>query len=142
MNIQIAETRQEIEFCKRALMEFRPNLNPDVFVEQILRMRMEGFHLIYIANETNMEATAIAGFRIIEMLRTDTIIYIDDLFTFEKNRGKGYAGALLNYIDQFAKTLGIRTVHLDSGFDLHPAHRLYLRSGYFLACHHFAKKVE
>ena len=141
MNIQIAETRQEIEFCKRALMEFRANLNPDIFVEQVLRMRMEGFHLIYIANENNTEATAIAGFRIFEMLRTGTMIYIDDLFTFEKSRGRGYAKALLDYIGQFARTLNIETVHLDSGFDLHPAHRLYLKSGYSLACHHLRKSI-
>lgn len=141
MNVHIAETRQEIEFCKRALLEFRPNLNPDKFTEQILRMKMEGFHLIYIADENNTEATAVAGFRIFEMLRTDTIIYIDDLFTFAENRGKGYAGALLDYIADYARSLNIKTVHLDSGFDLHPAHRLYLKSGYFLACHHFAKKV-
>jgi GNAT superfamily N-acetyltransferase len=141
MNIQTAETRPEIEFCKRALTAFRPNLNPGNFVEQVLRMKMEGFHLIYIADENNSEAAAIAGFRIFEMLRTDTIIYIDDLFTFEENRGKGYASALLDYIAQYAQSLNIKTVHLDSGFDLHPAHRLYLKSGYFLACRHFAKIV-
>lgn len=141
MNVQTAKTREEIEFCKRALIEFRSNLNPDTFVEQVLRMGTEGFYLIYIADENNAEAAAIAGFRIFEMLRTDTIIYIDDLFTFQENRGKGYASALLNYIEHLALTLNIKTVHLDSGFDLHPAHRLYLKSGYNLACHHFAKKV-
>lgn len=141
MNVQVANTREEIEFCKRALMEFRPNLDPDTFAEQVLRMGKEGFHLIYIADEQKSEAAAIAGFRIFEMLRTDTIIYIDDLFTFQKNRGKGYASALLDHIDNLALALNIKTVHLDSGFDLYPAHRLYLKSGYFLACHHFAKKV-
>lgn len=141
MHIQIAETKEEIEFCKRALTEFRPNLDPGGFVEQVFRMQTAGFQLIYIADEKNSEATAIAGFRIFEMLRTGSIIYIDDLFTFEENRGKGYAGALLDYIAQVAKILDIRTVHLDSGFDLHPAHRLYLKSGYFLACHHFAKVI-
>lgn len=141
MTVQIAKTKEEIEFCKRALIEFRPNLEPDTFAEQVLRMGAEGFHLIYIADENNTEAAAIAGFRIFEMLRTDTIIYIDDLFTFQENRGKGYASALLDYVDHLARTLNIKTVHLDSGFDLHPAHRLYLKSGYNLACHHFAKKV-
>jgi len=141
MNIQTAKSREEIQLCKRALTEFRPNLNPDTFVEQVLRMKTEGFHLIYIADKNNSEAVAIAGFRIFEMLRTGTIIYIDDLFTFQENRGKGYAAALLTYIADLAKTLNIKTVHLDSGFDLHPAHRLYLKSGYFLACHHFAKEI-
>ena len=141
MNVQVAKTREEIEFCKRALIEFRPNLDPDTLVEQVLRMGVEGFQLIYIADEKNSEAAAIAGFRIFEMLRTDTIIYIDDLFTFQENRGKGYASALLDYVDHLALSLNIKTVHLDSGFDLHPAHRLYQKSGYFLACHHFAKRI-
>lgn len=142
MEIKIAKTKEEITFCKEALFEFRENLNETTYVEQVLRMMESGFQLLYIPNETNSAAAAIAGFRIFEMLRTDTIIYIDDLFTFQHNRGKGYASALLDYIHNIAKSLNIRTVHLDSGFDLHPAHKLYLTKGYFLACHHFAKLIK
>ncbi|WP_176885042.1 hypothetical protein [Dyadobacter soli] len=36
---------------------------------------------------------------------------------------------------------GIQTIRLDSGYDLHDAHRLYLNKGYVLACNHFARQL-
>lgn len=141
MEVIEALTRDQIIFCGSALLEFRQNLNRETYADQIWNMMKSGFRLIYIPNDNNSEATAIAGFRIFEMLRTDTIIYIDDLFTAPSDRGKGYASALLNYIDDIAEKSGIGTVHLDSGHTLHPAHRLYLSKGYVLAAHHFAKKI-
>jgi len=142
MVIKNATNKEDIEFCSAALLAFRPNLRPEVLTEQTLDMIEQGFRLIYIAEEENTHAVAIAGFRTFEMLRTGRIIYIDDLFTFQESRGKGYAGALLNYIHELALQSGISSVHLDSGFSLHPAHRLYLNKGYFLACHHFAKMIS
>ncbi|WP_254562278.1 GNAT family N-acetyltransferase [Dyadobacter diqingensis] len=142
MEIRIANTKEDIEFCSNALLTFRPNVDPDTLVEQTLRMMQEGFRLIYIADDNSSHAEAIAGFRTFEMLRTGEIIYIDDLFTFPENRGKGYASSLLDHIHGLALKSGIKTVHLDSGFPLYPAHRLYLSKGYFLACHHFAKPIS
>jgi len=142
MEIKNATTKEDIEFCSRALLAFRPNVNPHTVVEQMLRMMTDGFRLIYIANYNNSQADAIAGFRSFEMLRAGEIIYIDDLFTFPENRGKGYASALLDHIDGLALKSGIETVQLDSGFPLHPAHRLYLSKGYNLVCHHFAKTIS
>lgn len=133
---------EDIAFCSRAIITFRPNINLDNLIGQTLKMMEEGFHIAYISNNENTEAAAFVGFRTFEMYRTGTIIYIDDLFTFEENRGKGYAGALLDYVHNFALEAGIQTVHLDSGYDLHPAHRLYLNKGYILPCHHFVKVVK
>jgi GNAT superfamily N-acetyltransferase len=66
---------------------------------------------------------------------------VDDLCTLPEFRGKGYAGALLDYIHQLAKETGKTCVVLDSGFQLHPAHRLYLNKGYVLSAHHFRKSL-
>jgi GNAT superfamily N-acetyltransferase len=106
-----------------------------------MNMMKSGFRLVYIPNDNHSGAAAIAGFRIYEMLRTGTMIYIDDLFTSPLEREKGFASALLKHIDDIAVENGIRTVHLDSGHTLHPAHRLYLNKGYVLAAHHFAKII-
>jgi len=142
IEIKTATTADHIRSCTRALLEFRPMLKEENLVEQSLRMMKEGFKLIYIADDDKEEAAAILGFREYEMYRTDRIIYIDDLFTFAEHRGKGYAGALLDYIHLLAANEGISAVHLDSGYPLYPAHRLYLNKGYVLPCHHFAKTIE
>lgn len=141
MEIREATTREDIGFCEKAILEFRPNLNPNTFIDEILQMMRAGFRLLYIPDDDGTAAAAIAGLRVFTMLRTGTIIYIDDLFTFEANRGKGYASALLGQINEIARANHIKTVHLDSGFNLHPAHRLYLSQGYILGAHHFVKYI-
>ena len=139
MEIKSAKTIEDIQFCSRALLAFRPMLQAENLSEQSERMMKEGFKLLYIADEEKNEAAAILGYRDYEMYRTGRIIYIDDLFTFPEHRGKGYAGALLDHVDRIAQDQGIGSVHLDSGYMLHPAHRLYLNKGFILPCHHFAK---
>ena len=139
INIRKATSVDDIQFCSRAILTFRPGIDPGLLIEQSNRMIKDGFELIYIPNEDNTEAAAIAGFRTMEMYRTGKTLYIDDLFTFEDHRGKGYAGALLDHIADLATVKGYKSVHLDSAYHLHPAHRLYLNKGYVLYCQHFAK---
>lgn len=143
MKYKIAKTKNEISLCKDVLFAFRPMLDEKTYIENVLDMiHNERFKLVYIPNEDNTKAKAFMGFRIIHMLRTSWMIYIDDLYTDPEHRGKGYAGALLDYVDKEARLLNISTIHLDSGYMLHDAHRLYLNKGYVLACNHFAKKVN
>ena len=141
ITIKSAQTVEDIQYCSRALLTFRPVLQPETLQEQSKRMMKEGFRLLYIPDDNKNEAAAILGYRAYGMYRTGRIIYIDDLFTFPEHRGKGYAGALLDHIDQIAVNEDIASVHLDSGYQLHPAHRLYLNKGFVLPCHHFAKTI-
>ncbi|WP_186774506.1 GNAT family N-acetyltransferase [Chitinophaga pinensis] len=55
-------------------------------------------------------------------------------------RGKGYASQLLAHVRDVATVNDVKQVHLDSGYQLHPAHRL-LNHGFVLNCLHFAYAV-
>lgn len=137
-----AKTKADVEFCQEAILEFRNNLDPKTIVDQVIKMiTQEGFELVFIPNGENTKAGAFIGYRTLHLLRTGPMIYVDDLFTFSACRGQGYAGALLDYVAEQAAHDGIETIHLDSGYPLPTAHRLYLNKGYFLACHHFAKLI-
>ena len=143
MDVLNVQTKAVIAFAKEAILQFRTNLEPETVVEQVFEMIINGgFELACIPSDDGSKAAAFIGFRTMDMLRTGKMIYIDDLFTLPEYRGRGYAGKLLEYVDQIALAKGIKSVHLDSGFPLHPAHRLYLNSGYFLACHHFTKMLK
>ncbi len=143
MQILKAKTLGDIEFARETILQFRQNLDPATFVKQTYEMmEKEYFELAYIPSEDNKKAAAFIGYRTMNMLRTGKIIYVDDLFTLPEYRGHGYAGALLDYVHKEAEENGVNTVHLDSGFTLHPAHRLYLNKGYVLACHHFARPAQ
>ncbi|SHL89336.1 GNAT family N-acetyltransferase [Chitinophaga sp. CF418] len=143
MQIVKAQTPEDIELAREAILQFRPNVDPLTLVAQVQQMmRDESFELVHILTEDGKKAAAFTGFRTIHHLMTGKIIYIDDLFTLPEYRGHGYAGALLDYVHNQAKERGIENVHLDSGYALHPAHRLYLSKGYVMACHHLARKTQ
>ena len=84
-------------------------------------------------------APAVSVFRINYYFYRGKNLYIDDLSTMASQRGKGYAGALLDFIIQHAKDNNCENIHLDSGYskERFDAHRLYLNKGFHLASHHF-----
>lgn len=142
MNFIEVKTKEQIAICKEALFAFRPNLEEATYSRLILDMIAdERFKLVYIPNENNTGAAAFVGYRVMHLLRTSWIIYIDDLYTDPAYRGKGYAGALLDHVDAEAAKSGMKAVHLDSGCTLHEAHRLYLNKRFSLGSIHFAKKL-
>ncbi|RZK65795.1 MAG: GNAT family N-acetyltransferase [Pedobacter sp.] len=142
INFISAKTSQQIALCRDVLFAFRTNLEEDTYIDKVLKMiEDERFHLVYIPAEDQNKAAAFIGYRVMHTLRTGWMIYIDDLYTDPAYRGRGYAGELLDYVDRQAEAEAISSVHLDSGYMLHAAHRLYLNKNYVLACNHFAKNV-
>lgn len=143
MKFITAKTAEQIALCREVLFAFRPNLDDKTYIDFILKIiEEERFKLVYIPNEDNTEVAAFIGYRVMNTLRTGQMIYIDDLYTNPEHRCKGYARALLDYIDQETIKTDIASIHLDSGYMLHDAHRLYLNKGYVLACNHFAKNTS
>lgn len=138
--IKHARTNAEIENCWEVVKALRPHLEKQEFVEQVQRMMVDGYRVIYIAE--NELPVAFAGFREMEMLHSGKIIYIDDLSTLPNHRGKGYAGNLLDYIHRIAGEGGRLAVHLDSGHHRTDAHRLYLNKGYKISSHHFSREIS
>jgi GNAT superfamily N-acetyltransferase len=142
MEIVLAQTRKQIEFCKEIILTFRPDMDVDTYVDLTLYMITdESFKLAFIPSDDNTKGVAFIGYRTMHMLRTSWMIYVDDLYTDPAYRGRGYAGKLLDFVEKDASEAGIKTIHLDSGYTLYDAHRLYLNKGYVLACNHFAKEV-
>lgn len=142
MKFITAKTKEQIVFCKEVLFAFRTNLDEKTYVDFILKMiEDQHYKLVYIPNQDNTKAAAFTGYRFLSRLITGPMIYIDDLYTDPEHRGKGYAGALLDIVEKEALKANITSIHLDSGYTMNDAHRLYLNKGYVLACNHFAKRI-
>jgi GNAT superfamily N-acetyltransferase len=139
MEIKLAATKQDIEKCTEVLLELRPHLDAATFVKMVTEMLDEGYKLAYI--EEDNKAAAAIGYRHLQFLYNGKHIYIDDLVTLEAYRGKGYAGALLDYVEAEAKQNAYKTVTLDSGHHRTTAHRLYLNKKYAITAHHFVKNI-
>jgi GNAT superfamily N-acetyltransferase len=139
MEIKLAVSKTDIEKCLEVLQVLRPHLDAVTFVSMVTEMLEQGYKLAFI--EEDNKAVAAIGYRHLHFLYNGKHIYIDDLVTLEAFRGKGYAGALLDYVEAEAKQHGYKTVTLDSGHHRTTAHRLYLNKKYAITAHHFVKYI-
>jgi GNAT superfamily N-acetyltransferase len=135
MQIKTAQTNEDYLKCFDVMQALRPHLTVESFLELISKMKDENYILLFI--EENNKAISACGYRYLTTLFDGRYIYIDDLSTLPEARGKGYAGALFDFVVEKAKSENLKAVHLDSGHQRYDAHRLYLNKGMKIVYHHF-----
>ena len=127
----------------RALLELRASYGPPerlvARIDDVLRPG--GYRLIGSFENGEGEASAAAGFRVVDMLAWGDALYVDDLVTLPERRGRGHADALFAWLEEEADRLGCEQFHLDSGLgpDRADAHRFYFRHGLRIVSFHFAR---
>jgi len=87
--------------------------------------------------------SAVAGFRLLEMLAYGRVLYVDDLSTLPRARRRGHGRALVEWCAEEAVRAGCAEMHLDSrvGSERVDAHRLYLNAGMRISSHHFVREL-
>ncbi|EMO57761.1 acetyltransferase (GNAT) domain protein [Leptospira santarosai str. CBC1416] len=109
------------------------------FVAQVVDQQKEGYQVFAI--EEAGRVVACIGFRFLTTLAWGRIVYIDDLIAKEKSRGNGYGKILLDHVIKIARENLCNEVHLDTGYTRHAAHKVYLKQGFELNCHHLTLKL-
>jgi GNAT superfamily N-acetyltransferase len=135
----LANTDAEIEACFAVFSALRPHLKQSDLLPQVRRQQKESYQILAVEHEGAVKS--VAGFRFAEFLAWGRVLYIDDLATLPGETGRGYAGALLDWLINHAKERGCDAVHLDTGYARHAAHRLYLNKGFRLNSHHMALEL-
>lgn len=136
-NIILVDQEEDLLRCFPLIQELRPHLNdPEAFVEQIKRQMAEGYLLFALEYEDQI--VSCIGFRFFETLAWGKLMYIDDLATLKAHQGKGFASMLLSIAIEIAKEEGCQQVHLDTGYQRHQAHRVYLENNFQFHCHHMS----
>ena len=122
-----------------AMAELRRLADVSSFLERVAAQRREGYRLIGSFEDGDPDAAGVAGFRLGNFLAWGQVIYVDDLSTRAKYRGRGHGGALMDWLIAEAKRLDCDQLHLDSGVgpDREIAHRLYMNKGLRISAHHF-----
>lgn len=134
--IFIADTDADIQACFPVFSELRPHLEQEQFLAQVRRQQAQSYQILAIRQQGAVKS--VAGFRFAEFLAWGKILYIDDLATLSGETTQGFAGSLLDWLIEHAQAHGCQGVHLDSGYQRHHAHRLYLNKGFQLSSHHFS----
>ncbi|HVU19861.1 MAG TPA: GNAT family N-acetyltransferase [Rhizomicrobium sp.] len=139
--IKEATTDAEIRHVYPVMRELRTHIKTvDEFLERVRRQQKgSGWRLITV--EDNGVPVAAAGFRVSEWLAWGRALYVDDLICLESHRGKGFAEALMIWMEDLARAEGCGEFHLDSGTHRLGAHRFYHRLKLAITSFHFQKKV-
>ena len=138
--IRHGETDADIRRCFAVMQALRPHLkDADEFLSRVRRQQQAGWKLIYIEDEG--APVCCAGFRISEWLAWGKALYVDDLIALETHRGKGFAQALMGWMQDHAREQGCAEFHLDSGTFRLAAHRFYHRLGLGITSFHFQKTL-
>lgn len=138
--IHEAKTDDAIRRCFPVLLELRPHLVEAEFVPRIRRQMSAGYRMAYAAIDNDI--AAVAGFRFFEMLAWGKAMYVDDLVSSERARGKGFGSKLIDWLIQQARAANCDQFHLDSGVHRFAAHRFYLHKGMDITSHHFAMRLR
>jgi GNAT superfamily N-acetyltransferase len=140
MPIKVAESDAEIDSCFAVISFLRPHLRREGFVQLVRSMEPQGYRLAYLT--AGDEVQAVAGYRIIDMLRTGRMLEVDDLVSAESARSKGYGKQLLNWCYDLARSEGCSVVELDSAVHRADAHRFYFRERMYILGFHFSHTIS
>jgi GNAT superfamily N-acetyltransferase len=140
LQVRAIESAADLKRLYPVLAELRPRLDEVTFIAQVQRQRSQcGYTLV--AGELAGRPVAGAGYHIMESLSWGKALYLDDLVTASAEHGRGYGGALLDWVIAEARRLGCGQFHLDSGTQRHAAHRLYLSRHLRISALHFSTEL-
>lgn len=123
-----AESDADILACYEPMRELRPRIaSAQELLTRVRRQARDSYRLLAAWHGGN--AVAVAGYRITETLTRGRFLYVDDLVTVSAMRGSGLGARLLAAVAEEARTLGLRTVALDTALDNFQAHQFYEREG-------------
>jgi GNAT superfamily N-acetyltransferase len=128
----------------RAMRELRPGVgDAEAFTALVDgELRPGGYRLVGVFEDPEEDATAAAGFRVGRSLAWGRYLYVDDLVSLPRVRGRGHGRALLDWLRDRAREEGCGQVHLDSGTARHGAHRFYLAAGMVIPAFHFTEVLD
>ncbi len=139
--VHLATSDADIRRCYPVMKELRPHVaDAEEFLARVRRMEKEvGWRMVYV--EDAGAPVAVAGFRVMEYLASGKTLYVDDLIALESHRGKGFADALMHWMEATARAEGCKTFSLDSATHRLGAHRFYHRLKMVIFSFHFQKAL-
>jgi len=141
LRVAAATSDTEILACFPVMKQLRPNLvDAPSFLAQVRRQAAQGYRLSAIWRGD--QAVACAGWRLTENTIRGRFVYVDDLVTDEAARSTGLGDRLFDALVAEARTLGCRSLVLDSGVTNGAAHRFYFRKRMVASALHFSLPLD
>jgi GNAT superfamily N-acetyltransferase len=136
--IKELSTDQELTDSFHVMRALRPHLMQEAYIEKVRRKQKQGYHLVALIDEAN-DIAALASYRFAEFMAWGNVLYLDDLITDPNKLKRGYASALIDWLEEEGKRNQYNELHLDTGHQRLDAHRLYHKKGWQISSHHMSK---
>jgi GNAT superfamily N-acetyltransferase len=137
IQIELAESDEQIAACFETMAFLRPHLAREGFVRRVRAQAEQGYRLAALREDGEAAVRCVAGFRVLRQLAYGDVLYVDDLSTAEDDRSRGYGNAMFGWLVEYAGRLGLDELQLDSGVQRHGAHRFYFRERMHIHAYHF-----
>ena len=134
-----ADQRNLLARAEALHSQLRPRIPPP-YADYLIGMFAQGAHLAVLFAEER--ARALTVWRCYSNTYHGRHLFVDDLVAEESERGHGWGGKLLGFLEQRARTLGCDNFVLDSGVQRERAHRFYFRAGFTIRSFHFVKPLS
>jgi predicted GNAT superfamily acetyltransferase len=107
--IRIAKTEDDIARCFPVMVQLRPHLRQETFVQRVRRQQAAFDYTLAMVEEEG-QPVSLAGFRISECLFYGKYLYVDDLVTDSSSRSKGHGKTMLDWLVQHAQACSASTL--------------------------------
>lgn len=138
--IKLAQNADEIAACFPVMIQLRPHLQAETFVDLILELMATGYRLAYLREDEAI--VTVAGYKVDRNLYAGKYLYVEDLVTCSSARSLGFGKRMLDWLTEQARIENCQVLHLDSGVQRFEAHRFYLRQRMDIVSHHFLMKLD
>jgi GNAT superfamily N-acetyltransferase len=105
-------TDAEISSAFPLMSALRDRIRTETFVGEVRRQQCQGYELVGAFDDAAL--VALAGVRRSHTLSRGEHLFVDDLVTDERLRGKGHGAAVLKWVAARAASEGIALLYLDS----------------------------
>jgi GNAT superfamily N-acetyltransferase len=130
---------KELYVVYDVLKQLREGLSYDEFEDLVYDMRHMDYKMIGIMQDNKL--VTYAGVAVETNFYHKRHLYVFDLVTDEKERGKGYGKMMLEYLVDYAKMAMCENLVLSSGFAREDAHKFYEERGFTKKSYMFVKTI-
>ena len=111
----------------------------DVLRQRLEEMIPKGYHCIAAFQDDAV--VGVAGYWLFSRFYSGLYMDVDNVVVDETRRSGGIGAAMMDWLEEHARSLGCRSVMLDSYVTLARAHKFYFRRGYEILGYHFRKEL-
>ncbi|MCF6309034.1 MAG: GNAT family N-acetyltransferase [Sulfurimonas sp.] len=130
---------KELLTAYEVVSQLRSSLSYKEFEDLIYDMRDMEYKMLGVMDGETL--ITYAGVAVQTNLYHKRHLYVFDLVTDEKYRGKNYGKMMLDYLHDYAKMGMCENIVLSSGFEKEKAHKFYEKNGFMKKSFVFLKSV-